>query len=352
MKRTLFHWATALSLLLLLATLALWTRSKFVGDHVGWATGSSVVTMTSERFSGYSFLYLNVRARAVTSRSVLIHYWSSAPAAGSRMASGPPRPTQRYFFALVINFVYDPSPPDSPIAGGIVRGGRTYRIVLLDGVTAGMTAILPLWWLLTRNRSRQRYRLRHGLCVGCGYSLAGNVSGICPECGRPTVNAATSPPGVRARACMMLAVPGFFGALKLLGAQVSDDLGDHLLAAVLLYPSLALMLGAVVGPKRIAHWLVGNVITVYGCFFGAAMIVLAIIGANEERGGIRWLGVAMMGVFSLGSFFVAWVCSSAHPDGGQGFDRLMRPMSRIFDTPRPRTTLEGNEPMTEKERQD
>lgn len=151
---------------------------------------------------------------------------------------------------------------------------------------------------------------------------------------------------------MMLAVPGFFGALKLLGAQVSDDLGDHLLAAVLLYPSLALMLGAVVGPKRIAHWLVGNVITVYGCFFGAAMIVLAIIGANEERGGIRWLGVAMMGVFSLGSFFVAWVCSSAHPDGGQGFDRLMRPMSRIFDTPRPRTTLEGNEPMTEKERQD
>lgn len=23
------------------------------------------------------------------------------------------------------------------------------------------------------------------LCTGCGYSLTGNVSGICPECGRP-----------------------------------------------------------------------------------------------------------------------------------------------------------------------
>ena len=30
------------------------------------------------------------------------------------------------------------------------------------------------------------YRLRHGLCLACGYDLTGNVSGTCPECGSPT----------------------------------------------------------------------------------------------------------------------------------------------------------------------
>jgi len=32
-----------------------------------------------------------------------------------------------------------------------------------------------------------RYRRRRGLCSRCGYDLTGNVSGICPECGRPIV---------------------------------------------------------------------------------------------------------------------------------------------------------------------
>jgi hypothetical protein len=30
------------------------------------------------------------------------------------------------------------------------------------------------------------YRLRHGLCLPCGYNLTGNLSGTCPECGSPT----------------------------------------------------------------------------------------------------------------------------------------------------------------------
>ncbi len=33
-------------------------------------------------------------------------------------------------------------------------------------------------------RHRRRRRLRkHGLCLGCGYDLTGNESGVCPECG-------------------------------------------------------------------------------------------------------------------------------------------------------------------------
>ena len=29
-------------------------------------------------------------------------------------------------------------------------------------------------------------RHKRGLCLRCGYDLAGNVSGVCPECGNPT----------------------------------------------------------------------------------------------------------------------------------------------------------------------
>ncbi|MEW6252552.1 MAG: hypothetical protein AB1716_18090 [Planctomycetota bacterium] len=35
-------------------------------------------------------------------------------------------------------------------------------------------------------------------CHGCGYSLVGNVSGVCPECGRPTGWAPQPPPPTEA----------------------------------------------------------------------------------------------------------------------------------------------------------
>jgi len=44
---------------------------------------------------------------------------------------------------------------------------------------------------LVGGRTYYRYRRRrssrlHGHCVKCGYDLAGNLSGRCPECGTPT----------------------------------------------------------------------------------------------------------------------------------------------------------------------
>ncbi|HSU67250.1 MAG TPA: hypothetical protein VLJ39_10275 [Tepidisphaeraceae bacterium] len=46
-----------------------------------------------------------------------------------------------------------------------------------------LTALLPaaaVWrWRHGLSRSRR------GLCIACGYSLTGNLSGVCPECGRP-----------------------------------------------------------------------------------------------------------------------------------------------------------------------
>ncbi|MCH8149781.1 MAG: hypothetical protein IH987_17650 [Planctomycetes bacterium] len=39
---------------------------------------------------------------------------------------------------------------------------------------------------LGMSRFRQRHRRKRGLCLRCGYNLAGNVSGVCPECGEST----------------------------------------------------------------------------------------------------------------------------------------------------------------------
>ena len=64
-----------------------------------------------------------------------------------------------------------------------VRPAGPTRIVL-DlplGLLAALTAALPAarfsWWL-------RRIEENAGLCATCGYNLTGNVSGVCPECGK------------------------------------------------------------------------------------------------------------------------------------------------------------------------
>ena len=38
-------------------------------------------------------------------------------------------------------------------------------------------------WLLLHPVRVDKRRLRLGQCIHCGYDLAGNLSGVCPECG-------------------------------------------------------------------------------------------------------------------------------------------------------------------------
>ena len=48
---------------------------------------------------------------------------------------------------------------------------------------AAFTAILPTGGVITLLRRKRL--MRHNLCATCGYDLRGNLSGVCPECGRP-----------------------------------------------------------------------------------------------------------------------------------------------------------------------
>jgi len=54
---------------------------------------------------------------------------------------------------------------------------------------AGITA-LPFMRPITAN-ARRRWRIRRGLCEKCAYNLTGNITGVCPECGKPILPQST-----------------------------------------------------------------------------------------------------------------------------------------------------------------
>jgi len=71
------------------------------------------------------------------------------------------------------------------------------RAFLGCGVARDVLQIVLPWWFvllvtwpypalcLIIRPWRRRRRRREGHCPKCGYNLKGNVSGVCPECGRP-----------------------------------------------------------------------------------------------------------------------------------------------------------------------
>jgi hypothetical protein len=78
----------------------------------------------------------------------------------------------------------------APWAGQINRWGVRYNVYTFDGsdvsvptwyvaVLAGVGVLVSIW-LRKRNAGP-----RLGHCRVCGYNLARNVSGVCPECGAP-----------------------------------------------------------------------------------------------------------------------------------------------------------------------
>ncbi|HSZ58068.1 MAG TPA: hypothetical protein VK797_20560 [Tepidisphaeraceae bacterium] len=88
-------------------------------------------------------------------------------------------------------------------------GGTRGGIVGFPGLASGHETWLALWlgWpllislpltflsVLAFGRNfRRRMMYREGLCPVCGYSLTGNTSGICPECGTPVPQPAKSSP--------------------------------------------------------------------------------------------------------------------------------------------------------------
>lgn len=71
----------------------------------------------------------------------------------------------------------DPPPPPPPI------GYTVHAFYTPWALWTFLTALLPATALCRHSR-----RSKRGHCSSCGYSLIGNVSGVCPECGRAIVH--------------------------------------------------------------------------------------------------------------------------------------------------------------------
>jgi uncharacterized protein (DUF433 family) len=72
--------------------------------------------------------------------------------------------------------------------------GTSSIIAILAAVTAGLAGVIGLLVVVIAFARSVRagmrdaeltHRVRLRQCLGCGYRLTGNTSGICPECGSP-----------------------------------------------------------------------------------------------------------------------------------------------------------------------
>ena len=68
--------------------------------------------------------------------------------------------------------------------------------LVLDWLLVGLTEAIPLKRKCLRCGTVftpvEKYPRPKGLCKTCGYNLTGNVSGVCPECGKRVRSEATS----------------------------------------------------------------------------------------------------------------------------------------------------------------
>lgn len=218
LSRWVVNAATLTSLVLCLATLALWSRSyswsdSYVGDWPGngWGVGSSAGRIA-----------LNVR---------LTDGWyerSDRPAAGWRMVN----PRLRWSDGEISWFDPDPLPVHGfwrnfgPRPGPVLDLGRTHvppsywpiwdgylpvgprptdgerylRLVVTHAIVASGAGLLPVIRLIRTGRGWRmaRRRRRRGLRGACGYDLRATPN-RCPECGRvPEIGSAARPVPVQA----------------------------------------------------------------------------------------------------------------------------------------------------------
>jgi hypothetical protein len=175
MRRKLSIFATGLSLLLCVATVALWGRSYFSqdlleqyrrGDPRDWAY-DEIRGAVSERGS-IGAGYVRIGGPGVPKFTDRWQYTSAAPA--------NPWPVRFAFLGFSYwNTTLPPSPQRGPIhvAGFTVPHGLFAAVLALGPAVAARR----LW--LAR---RRRVRIAAGLCVACGYDMRASRE-RCSECG-------------------------------------------------------------------------------------------------------------------------------------------------------------------------
>lgn len=166
-----------MSLLLCVATVALWARSYAIQDELDIGTPSGRAGILSFR-GRVGFGRVAVPARFIGQIPRGVRY-RSQPAGAA--ASSNLRPGWSSWTGLQVAYVRQ------------------------MGFTAAEVRV-PYWFvfllggLLAAVLIRRKYHATPcGFCPVCAYSLTGNVSGVCPECGTP---APLAPGGANASRCI------------------------------------------------------------------------------------------------------------------------------------------------------
>jgi hypothetical protein len=161
-KRRLVTLAAAASLLLCIATLALWVRSYWVGYSVEWGNGVD---------TGYGW---TLHRHDIGISQGVVYYTHSRPFIVSFNSLGPSQSTHSVFLGFLIARGYWPLVPDGDHSAFRTVAG--FPIWL----PAFLTSLLPARWMFHLLKNRQRTSSQR--CRTCGYDLRATPD-RCPECG-------------------------------------------------------------------------------------------------------------------------------------------------------------------------
>jgi hypothetical protein len=190
MRRRLLNLLTLLSLLLCVASAALWVRSLLAGDYVAWVSAAD--GLKTER------LVMVASARGRLSVKVLdkfVPQFSAEEMTELRENSGasPVRTGLEWGLGRTLRlpggfFGFYEDWRDEPLQyrfAGVHRKGRLrqFDLTIPWWLVVALTATLPARAAFVRRRRRlSASRTRRGQCPACGYDLRATPA-QCPECG-------------------------------------------------------------------------------------------------------------------------------------------------------------------------
>lgn len=178
-RRRAIHVCTIASLLVGIGSIALWHRSYACCDE--WAVNHGRTYDVGTR-----------RGRLVFSAQTSVRMVQSGP--GGAWVDPPSAglaPEWRFrHHVWATEDWFEPGVLGFDVSSGDVEFGTSLWQIHHEGTSV----VVPLWFVTACalvlparwgwRRFRRRDERAPGACVRCGYDLTGNVSGVCPECGR------------------------------------------------------------------------------------------------------------------------------------------------------------------------
>jgi hypothetical protein len=207
-RRILLDALTVLSLLLFVATVALWVRSYWRSDLIG--AQSAIMPDGSQRGgtlnSAWGSMEVVVWTRQYQRQTVprddaaFGHFSNPAPAGTSTARRQYLKSIGAWQF---LGFAFSRQEMDltrqrsDGSANGAATPQTVWTVAIPQWFPTGLAAFLPgVWFLRKRRRQRSERRAKSGRCPSCGYDLRATPE-RCPECGAVAGAAAAASAEVR-----------------------------------------------------------------------------------------------------------------------------------------------------------